>query len=101
LREHVSGRYELEPVVLADAITSALNEAMQEDIDAGPNPSELTAIESVDPAKDLGLLIKNLQSGVIFRFEQHFSKLASLPPVPSSAPYTIAVLKGCHRLQGH
>ena len=80
MREYVADRYELEPAVLADAITSALNEAMQEGIDGGPDPSALTEFASAEPKSDPGPLLKFLQSGVIFRFEQYFAKLASLPP---------------------
>ena len=80
LREYIANRFELEPAVLADAITSALNQAMQEGIDGGPAYVESAETESANKHKDKKLLIKFLQSGVIFRFEQHFAKLASLPP---------------------
>jgi len=70
LREYVADRYELEPAILADAITSALNQAMQEGIDGDPDPSALTYFASAEQISDPGPLLRFLQSGVIFRFEQ-------------------------------
>ena len=80
LREYIANRFELEPAVLADAITSALNLAMQEGIEGGPAYSELAETGSAELRKNRQLLLKFLQSGVIFRFEQQFAELASLPP---------------------
>ncbi len=80
LREYIVNRFELEPAVLADAITGALNQAMQEGIEGGPANSELAEMGGGDLQKNKELLIKYLHSGVIFRFEQHFAKLASLSP---------------------
>lgn len=80
LREYIAGRFELEPAILADAITSALNQAMQEGIEGGPAYAAMTETDGAALKKDSALLLKYLQSGVIFRFEQQFGKLASLPP---------------------
>ncbi len=79
LREYIANRFELEPAVLADAITSALNQAMQEGIEGEPDYTDLAKTDGGGLQKHKELLLKFLQSGVIFRFEQHFAELASLP----------------------
>lgn len=80
LRNHIVERFQLDPSVIEDAISSVLAEAMSE-FTRNPN-EELRDNDKFNGVKDshaAKTLLDYLKSGSINRFEQHFATLTALP----------------------